>query len=127
MSEHEKETAFFREVMRYYPGGEGEDLAERIQRVQREERCVARAIWLMGFFIALAVVGMGYTAILLNRIPEEQFDWIINVFSVVVTGSVIAMAIYFLLWLKRRMELLQCREECRQMVLSFLQHHSPSR
>jgi hypothetical protein len=65
MSEHQKQTAFLRQCLRYDDSGERDKLEENIVQLQRNERCVRRAVWVMAWLVALAMVGLCYSAIVL--------------------------------------------------------------
>ena len=47
MSEHQKQTAFLRQCLLYDDTGEGHKLEESITQLQRNERCVRRAVGVM--------------------------------------------------------------------------------
>ena len=74
MSEHQKDTAFLTQVISYDDTDERRKLAEHIARLQRDERCVRSAVWLMLLVTALALAGIGYGAVFrLHPMNLEQF------------------------------------------------------
>ena len=56
MNEHQRETAFLRQCLRYDDSPECHGLEERIASLQRDERCVRRALWLMLVLAGLLAV-----------------------------------------------------------------------
>ena len=63
MSEHQKQTAFLRQCLLYDDTAERHKLEERITQIQRDERVVRRAVLLMALLAALALAGLGYSAV----------------------------------------------------------------
>src|SRR5437879_6483326 len=69
MSEHQRETAFLRQCILYDDSGEGHKLQESITQLQRNERCVRRAVWLMALLAALAMAGLCYASVFMADNP----------------------------------------------------------
>ena len=69
MNEHQQQTAFLRQCLLYDDTEERHKLEEKITRLQVDERCVRRAVWLMALFAALAMAGLGYAAVFLADYP----------------------------------------------------------
>src|SRR6185503_6560474 len=63
---HEREMSFLRHLMLDDNTGECHELEGRITQAQKKERSPRRAVWLMAVLTAMAVVGLGYSAILLE-------------------------------------------------------------
>ena len=78
MSEHQKHTEFLRHCLRYGESAEHQALEKKITQIQRDERCVQRAVWLMAILTALAVAGLGYPAILVENFPYTAPQFIVN-------------------------------------------------
>ena len=72
LSEHQKETAFLRRCILYEEGNEGRQLDERIAQIQRDERSLIRATWLMSLLATLAATGFGYIVFLLEDLPNHM-------------------------------------------------------
>ena len=64
MGDYHRETVFLKESLLYDRSTERDDLVARVTCLQRDERCVRRAVWLMIFLVAMALAGLCYSAIL---------------------------------------------------------------
>jgi hypothetical protein len=126
-SEHEKETAFLRRCIRYETSTAGRKLDERICQVQRDERCLRRASWLMALLAGLAMAGLGYGAVLLDDFPGRISVFtslsVIKIFCAVGIGALICLLAFTGAGLFHRRELSQRREECRRLVTKLLESH----
>ena len=60
MNEHEKHTEFLRQCVLYDESARRQNLVKEIAWIQRDLRCVRRAMWLMAFLAALVVAVLGY-------------------------------------------------------------------
>ena len=124
MSEHQKDTAFLTQLISYDETDERRILAEQIARLQRDERCVRRAIWLMLLVTALAVAGIGYGAVFrLHPMNLTQFmmQFGIKVLSALALGSSICVVTFVGLGASYRSELAKRRDECRRLAAKFLE------
>ncbi len=121
MSDHEKHTEFLRQCIRYDESARRQELHEGITRIQRDARCVRRAVWLMAMLIALVVAGLGYEMILVDNFPYNLPQFIINLICGLGMGSLISLLAFMGLGLFYRMKLDQHREECRQLVARLLE------
>jgi hypothetical protein len=126
-SEHERETDFLRRCIKYETGTAGRQLDERICQVQRDERCLRRASWLMALVAGLATTGLGYAAILLddfpNRISVFTSLFIVKILCALAIGSLICLVSFTCAGLVYRKELNRRREECRGLVTNLLESH----
>lgn len=126
-TEHERETDFLRRCIKYETSTAGRQLDERICRVQRDERCLRRASWLMAHVAVLATVGLGYAAVLLDDFPDRTSVFtslfIIKIFCAVGIGSLICLLAFTGVGLLHRKELSQRRDECRGLVTNLLESH----
>lgn len=124
-NEHQKETAFLRHCIRYDESPGRRALDDRIIQIQRDESSVRRAIWLMVLLAAVAVAGLGYSAIFLEDYPQRtaQFvtRFIVRVFFALGLGALISLVAFVGLRLVYRLKLDQRREECRQLVTKLLE------
>ena len=91
MSDHEKHTEFLRQCILYDESTRRQELHERITRIQRDARCVRRAVWLMAMLIALVVAGLGYEVILVDNFPYNLPQLIINLVCALGMGSLISL------------------------------------
>jgi len=124
MSEHQKDTAFLTQLISYDETDERRNLAEHIARLQRDERCVRRAIWLMLLVTALALAGIGYGAVFrLHPMNLEQFATQsgIKMLSALALGSLICVITFLGLGASYRSELAKRRDECRRLAAKFLE------
>ncbi len=123
-SEHERETAFLRRCIRYDLSATGSQLDERICQVQRDERCLRRAAWLMAVVAMLAIAGLGYGAVLLDDFPLHMSaftsDYVIKGFCAMGIGSLLCLVVFSCVALIYRRELNHRREECRRRVTKFM-------
>ena len=121
MSEHQRETAFLRHCLRYDESAEQQALDEKITQIQRDERCVRRAVWLMGVATALAAVGLAYAAVFIETFPQDTSQLIVRIISALGLASIICLVFFVGLGMVYRMKLDQRREECRQSVMRLLE------
>ena len=121
MSDHEKHTEFLRQCILYDESTRRQELHERITRIQRDARCVRRAVWLMAMLIALVVAGLGYEVILVDNFPSNLPPLIINLACALGIGSLISLLAFMGLGMVYRMKLDRHREECRQLVTRLLE------
>ncbi len=121
MSEHQKHTEFLRHCLRYGESTEHQKLEEGITQVQRDARCVRRALWLMAMVAALVVAGLGYGTVLVANFPYNAPQFIVNLIYAVGLGAMISLVVFAGLGLVYRWKLDQRREECRQKVARLLE------
>ena len=121
MSEHQKHTEFLRHCILYDESAKRQELHERITQIQRDARCVRRAVWLMAMLIALVVAGLGYEMILVDNFPYNMPQLIINLVCALGLGSLISLLAFMGLGMVYRKKLDQRREECRQLVARLLE------
>jgi hypothetical protein len=125
MSEHQKQTEFLRQCLRYDETVEQHELEERITRLQRDEICVRRAVWLMALFAALAMAGLCYAAVFVPGHPLNLSEYtgrlIIKLFCALGVGSLICLLAFVGLGIVYRKELDQRREECRRLATKLLE------
>jgi hypothetical protein len=120
MSEHQKHTEFLRHCLRYGESAEHQALEEKITQIQRDERCVQRAMWLMAILTALVVAGLGYPVILVENFPNNAPQFILNLACALGLASLICLLVFAGLGMVYRRKLDQRREECRQLVTKLL-------
>jgi hypothetical protein len=125
MSEHQKETAFLRQCIAYEESATGRQLDERIAQIQRDERCLRRAAWLMALLAALALVGFGYLALLMDDFPMHMSLFAVHFMTKVIVamgiGSLTSLLAFAGYGIRYRWELNLRREECRRMVTKLLE------
>ncbi len=127
MNEYPRETDFLRQVVLYDNSTECHNLAQRIARTQRNERCVRRAVWLMVLLTAMSMAGLCYAAVFLTDHSQDvsQFvtPFISKVFCALGLGSLICLVSFIGLGVAYRKELDQRREECCRLAAKLLESH----
>jgi hypothetical protein len=119
-SEHQSETEFLRHCLQYGDRSGHQALGNRIAQMQRDVRCVQRAVWLMAVLTALAATGLAYVAVLGGGIPADVSRLIVNGVSALGLAAVISLAAFVGLLVVFRMNLNEQREEGRQRVTELL-------
>lgn len=119
-SEHESETEFLRHCLQYGDDAGHQALGNRITQIQRDVRCVQRAVWLMAVLTALAATGLAYVAVLGGSIPADVSRLIVNGVSVLGLASVISLVAFVGLLVVFRLNLNAQREQGRQSVTELL-------
>lgn len=120
MSERQKQTEFLRHCLRYDESAEYQALDKRIAQIQRDMRCVQRAVWLMAVLTALTVAGFGYPAILVENFLYNVPQFIVNLICALGVASLICLLVFVGLGMAYRKKLDQRQEECRQLVTRLL-------
>ena len=125
MSEHQKQTAFLRQCLLYDDTAERHKLEESLTQLQRNERCVRRAVWLMALLVALAIAGLFYSAVVPADDPKTMSQLITQfaskVFCALGLGSLICLVSFAGLGVIHRNKLDQRREECRRLAAKLLE------
>src|SRR4051812_46897474 len=109
MSDHQKETAFLRQVILYDDTAERHKLEERIAQVQKDERCVRRAVWLVALLAGLSMAGLCYVAVFQADIPRDMLQFVTplltKILCAVGLGSLICLISFLALGVFYRKEL----------------------
>ncbi len=121
MNEHEKHTEFLRQCVLYDESARRQNLVKEIAWIQRDLRCVRRAMWLMAFLAALVVAVLGYAKILVRNFPYNESQFTVNLVFALGVGFLISLLAFASLWIVYRWKLDLRREECRQMVTKLLE------
>ena len=121
MSDHHKQTEFLKHCLGYDESARCLELKRDLSRIQRDERCVRRAVWLMAILAALAVAGLGYPAILLANFPYSAPQTIVNLLCALGVASLISLVAFVVLSMVYRGRLDRRREECRLLVTRLLE------
>ncbi len=125
MTEHQKETAFLRQCILYDDTGERHQLEASITQLERNERCVRRAVYLMTLLVALAMAGLCYSAVCLSGYPQDMTQlmaqFISKVFCALGLGSLICLLAFVGLGVVHRNKLDQRRQECRRLATRVME------
>ncbi len=125
MSDHQRETAFLRQVILYDNTEERQNLEESITQLEGNERCVRRAVWLMVLLVALALAGLCYAAVFLTTYHQSMSQFATQltskIFCALGLGSLICLVSFLGLGVTYRTRLDQQREECRRLAAKLLE------
>ena len=121
MSEHQRNTAFLRLCLLYDDAPERHQLEEQLAKMQRDELCVRRAVWLMVLLTALATSGLCYSWIFLGEYPQNGSPFIIKVLCELGLASLICLMAFLGLEMIYRKQLARRREECRRLATKLLE------
>ena len=118
---HQREMLFLRHLMLYDDTEERRELEERLARAERNERCARRAMWLMVVLLAMAAVGLGYAALLLEDFPPNTSQFLTRIFCALGLASLVSFLAFVGFWLVSRGELNEHREGCRRLVTRIME------
>ena len=121
MRDHHNQTEFLEHCLGYDESARCRELKQEITRIQRDEHCVRRAVWLMAILAALAVTGLGYPEILLANFPYSAPKTIVNLVCALGVASLVSLVAFVVLGMVYRKRLDRRREECRQIVARLLE------
>lgn len=118
MTERERQTAFMESLLKEGSGESGR-LRERLTKAQHDERCIRRALILMLIVGAFALLGLGYSAVLLPEFFDNATPFLVKIFCALGLGSLMCMIIFGGCWLWYRTVSNQVNEDCRH----FIEHY----
>ena len=116
IKEHERQLVFLQTLILLAEPAEGQRLIERLQKAEREERSIRRAIYLMVLIAALSFSILGYAAVLLPEFLTRASSMAL-VFSGGCVGSLISLAVFLFFWFWYRQTSHPLHEECRRFVV----------
>ena len=116
LSGHQREMSFLRHLMCYDDTSERDELESKISEVQSKERSARRAVWLMAVLTALAIVGLGYSAILSEDFPQNKTLLVMRIFYALGLASLVSFLAFAAFWLVCLGDLNEQRERCRRFV-----------
>jgi hypothetical protein len=96
-------------------------LVEKITQVERDERCVQRAVLLTAGFAALTVVGLGYGLILQEGFAAGALSFVARLLCEIALGSLFSLVGVVSLWLVYRSKLNGLTRDCRRLVAQLLE------
>ena len=123
MSDQPRETAFLKPSIGFDDFDERGKLEERIAQVQRDERCVQRAAFLMALLAALCAAGLGYGVVLQKDFPRGESQFVINLICEIGLASLICLVAFAGLLMSYQKKLIRLQEECRRLVTKLLEFH----
>jgi len=120
-NQHQREMSFLRHLMLYSDPEQRRELEEELSLAERNERCSRRAMGLMVVLTALAVVGLGYAALLLEDFPPNTSQFLTRIFCALGLASLVSLLVFAGFWLVSRGELNEQRERCRRLVSKIVE------
>ena len=121
MDEHHHHTEFLKTCLRYDDSAGGRELEQTITRLQREERRVRRAAWLMADLTALAAAALFYPAIILGNFPYCVPELLLVAICTLGGASLISFIAFMGLGAVYRAKLDNRRKECRLKLARILE------
>ena len=115
------ERAFLRLLIAYDNGAESRRLQDRLAQAERDERCIRRAVLLMGVLFLLSVAGLSYCAILVPEVFRNSRHIVLRSLCDLGLGSLISQVAFlgYLFW--HRAVVSHLHGECRHLVLALAQ------
>jgi hypothetical protein len=124
MNEHEKQTAFLREIIRYEDTAEHKKLDDEIMRLQRQLHVLQRAVYWMTLLAALAIAGLSYAVVLSTDFPHNASRFFAQVCvkapCALGLASLVSLLCFAGLGVAYRKELNGRREDARRLAGKFL-------
>ena len=127
MSEHQKQTAFFKSLVRQASTPAQRQLREKILRAEGDVRCCCRAMFWVLLLVALSLIGGLYTAVIMPEVLLQHDNTIKKVFEILTIGSVISLAMFSGFWLYYRAVLFQVHSECRRLLYTMISRETSER
>jgi hypothetical protein len=121
---HGKQALFLKKCLRYVDAAERHKLEESISQLQRDKRCVRRALSLMFTHAALAFAGFGYCVVFLDDSHDLwglTAHFIFRLFCVLVLVPVICVPFFLSVAYRNRRKLDQQGEECLRLITKLLE------
>ena len=125
MSPCERETELLARCIRDDNTGELHRQEQKVAEIEREERCLRRAIGLMAVLTGIAIVGASFTLLLLKDLTPYQSELTVHVFRVLGVASFISLLAFANLWIARRAQLKRERAQRRSLIKILLPRVSP--
>jgi hypothetical protein len=114
------DTTSDQESAAYDKGFERAKLEEKLTETRREAQCIRRAVWLMVFLTAFAVVGLGYSTLFIPHWPQTmtQFmmQWTVKAHCVLGSASLTCAIAFSGLDLLYRRKLITHQDEYDRLV-----------
>lgn len=120
MSEHQKQTAFFKQIFQVAGTPERRRLKERIQKAEDDVCCCRRAMLRLFGLVAVSVVGCLYTIVIVPEVVLDHKHVLRKVFQVMAIGSAMSLLTYAGCWFYYRAVLFQVHSECRRYLMSLI-------
>lgn len=120
MTEHQRDTAFLRRLIHLEDTDERRRLDKGIGLVQRDQRCIQRAMFLLSLFAALGALVFAYGVVLEENFPHGRYYLFVRIVGEVGLALLVSNLALLILWTIYRSKLNRLREECRHLVETHL-------
>jgi len=120
MSEHQKQTDFFKALVSEASTPAQRQLRDRILKAEGDIRCCRRAMLKVFALVAFSLVGGLYTMVIMPEVMLQQNHVMRRVFEILTVGSLLSLVTYAGFWLYYRAVLFQVHSECRRLLYSIL-------
>jgi hypothetical protein len=121
MTERMMEMEFLKRLIKLNQTQESRELGEKIARIQHDEHCVQRAIWLMAILTALAGTGFAYEAILRENLLHDESRFVLTLICTLALASLVSLIAFVALLLAYRKKSNLLRQECRRLITNLLE------
>jgi hypothetical protein len=121
MSEHLKQSEFLKKLVMYDDRPAHRSLCERLAAAERNERCLLLACRLVGLIAAVALAGIGYSAVLLPQFFDNATHVVLRFFSALSLGSALCFVVFLGLWFWYRGHTNRIHDECRRVITAMLE------
>jgi hypothetical protein len=118
--EYQKETQFLKHLIEGSGSSDSQVLRNSIERAERNERSVLRAVRLVLLLGALSGAGLFFSSLLLSTLQNDLYQFVMTMFCALGLASVACLPVFFILWLFHRIDCNERREECREIIRSLL-------
>jgi len=120
MSEHEKQTAFLKDLIRCEDTEQHRQIEARISQAEQDERVVRCALRLVGVLSALAAAGLCYAVVFTEDWPHQRSSLLLKIFLALGLSSCICLVTFSGAWCWYRAMLNRLQEECRRLMKAEL-------
>jgi hypothetical protein len=121
MSEHRKQSEFLKKLVMHEDSPANRSLCERLAAAERNERCLLLACRLVGLIAAVALAGIGYSAVLLPQFFDNATHVVLRFFSALSLGSALCFVVFLGLWFWYRSHTNRIHDECRHVITAMLE------
>jgi hypothetical protein len=121
MSEHRKQSEFLKKLVMHDDSPANRSVCERLAAAERNERCLLLACRLVGLIAAVALAGIGYSAVLLPEFFDNATHVILRFFSALGLGSALCFVVFLGLWFWYRSHTNRIHDECRRVIAAMLE------
>ena len=119
MSEHRKQSEFLKKMVMIDDNLAHRALCDRLAAAERNERCLLLACRLVGLIAAVALAGIGYSAVLLPEFFDNATHIVLRFFSALSLGSALCFFVFLGLWFWYRSHTNRVHDECRRVITAM--------